>query len=38
VAGKAMISKRELGAGNIVPMMTSSKLKAVKLKVGNQTG
>jgi hypothetical protein len=38
VAEKAVISKRELAAGNMVPVFTSSKLEAVKLKVCNRTG
>ena len=33
-----MISKRELAAGNMIPVFTSSKLEAVKLQVGNRTG
>jgi hypothetical protein len=36
--GEAVISKRRLAAGNMVPVSTSSNLEAEKLKVGNLTG
>jgi hypothetical protein len=38
MAEEAVISKRELAAGYMVPMFTSSKLAAVKLEAGNRIG
>jgi hypothetical protein len=35
---EAVISQRQLAAGITVPVFTSSKLVAVKVKVGNRAG